>query len=146
VGDVRIKFEIVAEARIRLGPPEFHEWSDVPCLNFADACAEKLLSNTDRWADAATKSRDLMDLAFLRRQSEIPELSFNKADAAYPVKASLIKAIKNFQKEASYRDKCFSALRVLDRDRAKVIDGVDLLAADFNIPLTKRNEDEIMPC
>ena len=58
------------------------------------------------------------------------------------MRAPLIKAITHFQKEATYRDKCFSALQVWNRDRATVLDGIDFLAADFSMPPTKRNEDE----
>ncbi len=47
VKDIQIKFEIIAEARISLEPPEFHSWSAVPCLSFTDSFAEKLLSNSD---------------------------------------------------------------------------------------------------
>jgi hypothetical protein len=138
VADIQIKFEIVAEARIKMGAPEFHAWTAVPCLNFMDACVEKLLANSDRWSDTATKSRDLIDLAVLRVESEIPGPALLKAEAAYPVKAPLIKALQNFQKDASYRDTCFSALQVRNRDRERVIDGIDLLASDFGLPPTVR--------
>jgi hypothetical protein len=138
VADIQIKFEIIVEARIKPGAPEFHAWTAVPCLNFMDACAEKLLSNSDRWTDSSTKSRDLIDLAVLRLESKIPGPAFSKAEAAYPVITPLIKALQNFQENASYRDKCFSALQVRNPDRARVIDGIDLLASDFGLPPTIR--------
>lgn len=140
VQDLLIKFEIVAEARIALQPAQYHDWSDVPCLSFADACAEKLLSNSDRWADRGVESRDLIDLSMLRRQSEIPVLSIDKAESAYPVLKPLEKSIRFFQSEPAYRSNCFSSLKV--QNRAEIIDGLDLLAADFAISSTKRTDDE----
>ena len=140
VENVPIKFEIVAEARIVLESPEFRNWSPVPCLNFTDTCAEKLLSNTDRWADRASESRDLIDLSVLRLHSEIPKCSIGKAESAYPVLKPLQKAIKFFQAEPGHRNSSFSSLQV--RDRAKIIDGLDLLASDFGISSTKRRDDE----
>lgn len=140
VEDIRIKFEIVAEARIALEPPEFYEWSEIPCLSLTDCWAEKLLSNSDRWADTALKSRDLIDLAVLRLHSEIPSLGLEKAESAYPVKRPLKKAVKKFQTESRYRNECFSALQV--KNRAEVMNGIDLLASDYDISLTKRRYDE----
>ena len=140
VEDVPIKFEIVAEARISLQAAKFHSWSDVPCLSFTDACAEKLLSNSDRWADRAAESRDLIDLSILRLQSELPEHSIRKAESAYPVMKPLEKSVRSFQEEPGYRNACFSSLQV--KDRAKIIDGLDLLASDLSISSTKRRYDE----
>jgi len=141
IEDVPIKLEIVAEARISLQAPEFHEWSaNVPCLSFTDSCAEKLLSNSDRWADRAVESRDLIDLSILRLQSEIPEHSIEKAESAYPVIRPLEKSVRFFQAESGCRNTCFSSLQV--KNRAKIIDGLDLLASDFGISSTKRRDDE----
>lgn len=140
VEKVPIKFEIIAEARITLAPPVYYDWSDVPCLSFMDACAEKLLSNSDRWSDKSTLSRDLIDLSMLRLQSAIPRESIGKAEAAYPVVKPLKKSIEMFQAEPKYRNICFSSLRV--QDRAQIIDGLDLLAVDSGIPPTMRREDE----
>jgi len=140
VEDIPIKFEIVAEARIFLQAAEFNSWSDVPCLSFTDSCAEKLLSNADRWIDSSVKSRDIIDLSMLRLQSEIPECSIKKAESAYPVIKPLEKSIKFFQTKPDYRNACFSLLQV--KNRTKIIDGLDLLASDFGISPTKRRYDE----
>ncbi len=140
VEDIPIKFEIVAEARIRLEPAEFHSWSDVPCLRFADACAEKLLANSDRWADRGVESRDLIDLSILRLQREFPTNSIEKAESAYPVLKPLEKAIRFFQSDTEYRNRCFSSLLV--KNRADVIDGLDLLAGDLGITPTERQDGE----
>jgi len=137
---IPIKFKIMAEARISLQPAEFHSWPEVPCLSFTDSCAEKLLSNADRWADRAMESRDLIDLSVLRLQSEIPKHSVEKAESAYPVIKPLKKSVRFFQTNPGYRKTCFSSLQV--KNRAKVIDGLDLLASDFGISSTKRKDDE----
>jgi len=131
VEDIRIKFEIIAEARITPDPPVFYAWSSVPCLSFTDACAEKLLSNADRWADTAVLSRDLIDLSVLRLQAEIPQTSIDKAEAAYPVIKPLKKAINFFQTRSEYRNRCFSTLMV--RNTISVLKGIALLASDFGI-------------
>lgn len=140
VEDIPIKFEIVAEARILLEPPEFHSWSDVPCLSFGDACAEKLLSNSDRWADRGVESRDLIDLSILRRQGEFPTNSIEKAESAYPVLKPLEKSIRSFQSDRDYRCRCFSSLGV--NNRADVVDGLDLIAGDLGIDPTERQDGE----
>lgn len=135
-----IKFEIVAEARIQLEAPEFLDWLAIPCLSFIDSCAEKLLANADRWNDTAVESRDLIDLAMLRLQAPIPEMSYLKAEAAYPVRLSLQKAILAFQQKSDYRKTCFQSLQV--KNLPLVIDGLDLLAHDLSLPLTERVEKE----
>lgn len=140
VEDIPIKFEIVAEARISFQKAEYHDWSDVPCLSFADSFSEKLLSNSDRWADRSVESKYLIDLSMLRLQSKIPETSVRKAESAYPVMKPLEKSVKIFQSEPDYRTNCFSSLQI--QNRAKIIDGLDLLASDFGISSTKRNDDE----
>lgn len=135
-----IKFEIIAEARIELDAPTYLEWMAIPCLNFEDSCAEKLLANADRWSDSSVESRDLIDLAILRLQSSFSAASFAKAEAAYPVLLPLKKAIENFQQKAEYRKKCFRSLQL--SNWPILIDGMDLLAQDLSLPFTPRNDDE----
>ena len=140
VEDIPIKFEIIAEGRISLESPEYYEWSTVPCLSFADSCCEKLLFNSDRWIDRAVESGDLIDLSILRLQSALPAKSVEKAESAYSVVKPLQDSIQFFQSEPDYRNMCFSSLQI--QNRAKIIDGLDLLASDFGIPPTKRRNDE----
>jgi hypothetical protein len=140
VEDLLIKFEIIAEGRIKLGRPANYVWCPVACLNYDDACTEKLLSNADRWPDESTESRDLIDLAILRLESEFSEKSFEKANAAYPVNEPLVKAVKKFQTQKEYRKKCLSALQV--SNWSVVIDGIDLLALDLGLNPTERAFDE----
>ncbi|HQV23496.1 MAG TPA: nucleotidyl transferase AbiEii/AbiGii toxin family protein [Agitococcus sp.] len=140
VDETVIKFEIVAEARIQLDAPIFLSWSLIPCLGFIDSCAEKLLANADRWNDSSIESRDLIDLAMLRLQAAIPEASYVKAEDAYPVRSCLQKAVIAFQQKSDYRKSCFKSLQV--KNLAQVIDGLDLLAQDFGLPLTVRIDKE----
>lgn len=138
--DTPIKFEIVAEARIKLETPEYLNWLGVPCLNSVDRYAEKLLANADRWPDASIESRDLIDLAVLRVHNEQSDQSIKKAEEAYPVLMPLKKALVKFQNSQEYRRKCFSALEI--SNRTLIIDGIDLLAADVGLPKTERAYDE----
>ncbi|VEP14279.1 conserved hypothetical protein [Hyella patelloides LEGE 07179] len=135
-----IKIEIVAEGRIALEQPEYPNWSPVPCLNFKDRIAEKLLANSDRWLDNSVKSRDLIDLAIARIHSPFPEEAFHKAEQAYPVIEPLKEAIINFQAKPEYREECFSILQI--DNPAQVINGLDLLAQDFNFDTTERTFPE----
>lgn len=140
VDAVPIKFEIVAEERITLGDPDYPDWSPVPCLNRIDIFAEKLLANSDRWADASVQSRDLIDLSILRLAAPIPQEAIQKAQKAYAVIEPLNRAIQNFQAQPEYRERCFEMLGV--QDPVRVIDGLDLLAADIGIGPTERTFTE----
>lgn len=131
VDQVPIRFEIVAEERITLGEPDYPTWSPVPCLNETDTFAEKLLANSDRWADTSVESRDLIDLSMLRLAAPIPQEAVSKAENAYPVIDPLRRAIQNFQAKPEYQERCFQALGV--QSPVSVISGLDLLAADFGI-------------
>lgn len=137
-----IKFEIVAEGRIDFGQPQQLDWCPVRCLGQVDQVAEKLLANSDRWLDASVCSRDLVDLAMLRRSQSalLPEAAFEKAEAAYPVRRPLVEAIQQFQTAAEHRTRCFKLLEVTDP--ASVIDGVDALANDLGLEQTKRTAGE----
>ncbi|WP_414574731.1 nucleotidyl transferase AbiEii/AbiGii toxin family protein [Anabaena sp. CCY 9402-a] len=140
VDETLLKFEIIREGRIELGEPDYPTWSPVPCLNEIDSFAEKLLANSDRWNDSSVDSRDLIDLAIQRLKSPIPIEAIKKAETAYPVIEPLKKAISSFQNNPAYRDKCFTALRIINP--SKVIDGIDLMAADLSLEKTVRTLSE----
>jgi len=127
-----IKFEIVAESRVELDPAENFEWTQLPCLSSVDRFAEKLLANADRWNDESIKSRDLIDLAMLRLNCEMPGRAVKKAENAYPVIKPLEQALLKFINSPAYRDKCFVALEV--ENRSQILEGVHLLAHDFKLP------------
>ncbi|OUL17648.1 hypothetical protein BV372_34790 [Nostoc sp. T09] len=140
VAGIPIKFEIIMEGRIELGKPDYPSWSPVPCLNEIDSFAEKLLANSDRWNDSSVESRDLIDLAVQRLKSPIPREAIEKAETAYPVIEPLKKAISFFQNHPDYRDKCFTALRIIKP--SKIIDGIDLMATDLCLEKTARTFSE----
>jgi hypothetical protein len=133
-----IKIEIIAEARFQLDPPRYPSWSPVPCLSLNDCFTSKLLANSDRFNDNSIESRDLIDLAVLRLQSPIPQSAIEKAERAYEVIRPLKKAIELFQKRDEYRQKCYEGLQINQSWIPKIIDGVDLLSSDFDLPNTQR--------
>ena len=51
------------------------------------------------------------------------------------------KLLANADRWNDSRRKCFSALEV--RDRALILDGIDLLASDQDLPVTQRSRDEL---
>ena len=138
-----IKFEIVAEGRIDFGQPQQLDWCPVRCLGQVDQVAEKLLANSDRWLDASVCSRDLIDLAMLRRVqvARLSEEAFEKAEAAYPVRRPLVEAIRQFQTLTEHRTRCFKLLEV--SEPALVIDGIDALANDLGLGQTMRTTGEL---
>ncbi|MBD2093350.1 nucleotidyl transferase AbiEii/AbiGii toxin family protein [Microcoleus sp. FACHB-1515] len=138
-----LKLEIMAEGRIALDAPSYPAWSPVPCLSVVDQVAEKLLANSDRWAESATHSRDLIDLAMLRRHTHFPQRSIEKAEAVYPCIDPLKRAIVAFQAQPDDRIRCYERLAV--RTPTRVIDGLDQLASQFDLPLTERLAIESQP-
>jgi Nucleotidyl transferase AbiEii toxin, Type IV TA system len=142
VDEVAIKTEIIAESRFELDPPRYPEWSPVPCLSINDCFTSKLLANSDRFMDDNVKARDLIDLAILRLKFPIPQSAITKAENAYEVIRPLKIAIERFQTRGDFREKCFSALQIESSQIPIIIDGIDLLAADFDFGLTERTFKE----
>jgi hypothetical protein len=140
VEDVILKVEIVAEGRITLGEPSFPEWCPVACLDVVDQIAEKLLANGDRWADASTDSRDLIDLAILRQVTDWPGAAMDKAEAALPSREPLRRSIANFAAKPEYRSRCYQRLQIQDAPR--LVDGLDQLAIGFGLPVVERSQME----
>jgi hypothetical protein len=129
-----LKVEIVREARIELGDGVRPPWSSVDCLSEADAAAEKLRANSDRWLDAATLSRDLLDLAAARLAwGPLPAAAFDKAVAAYGpcVTSDLTRAAARFlePERADYRRRCFLGLEVEAPER--LLEGVRTIVSDL---------------
>lgn len=85
MGDSRpIKFEIVFEGRVQLADPLPEDRVDgVWVLAPADKVATKLMANSDRWADDAVWSRDLIDLAMLTHGGTADPAGVAKAVRAY---------------------------------------------------------------
>jgi hypothetical protein len=115
VGGASIRVELIREARISLGPAEQAAWTRVPVLSVTDAFAEKLLANSDRWADRDELARDLVDLAVLRNShGPIPEAAWVAVEAAYrsaPLE-DLRKAADRFLAEPKYQERCCTGLDV----------------------------------
>ncbi len=124
-----LRLGIVSEGRIELGAPMDLDWCPVLTLNDVDIAAEKLLANSDRWPDQSVLSRDLIDLAMLRSQGELPAESIAKAEAAYPVIEPLRRSIAWFRDRPEVRSRCYELLQV--KDEGAIEAGLILLAADF---------------
>ena len=137
-----IKFEIFCEARISLDASERPSWAPVDCLALVDTWSEKLLANTDRWADDSVAGRDLIDLCVLRRAGPMLARSVEKASRAYEVLPALARAIESFQRRADFRARCFEALAIEAPWVHDILDGLDALAAEVGLPKTERRSEE----
>ncbi len=137
VGGTSIRVEMIREARITLGDAEQAVWTQVPLLSIADAFAEKLLANSDRWADRDDLARDLVDLAILRvMHGPIPQTAWVATEHAYrsgPVN-DLRKAAERFIAEPNYQQRCFDGLEVEGTE--DVLRGVRALLVDLDAPTT----------
>ena len=84
VDGVRIKFEIVREARIELeGPARNDVVCGIAALATTDLAASKLLANSDRWRDDSAFSRDAIDLAMMDLPPRRLRPAVEKAVQAY---------------------------------------------------------------
>ena len=137
VNEATIKVEIVANGMFTLDSPIYPIWAKIPCLSISDMFTSKLMANADRWNDSSTQSRDLIDLAILRVNSEIPAQAIAKAEESYEVKKPLVKAITNFTEKERYRDKCFEQLNVPEEKFPIIMDGINLLLVDFEFTDSK---------
>lgn len=112
-GGTDIKFEIVLEGRIELDAPgDDDRIQGVATLTMLDMAASKLLANSDRWADDAVFSRDVIDLAMMRPGRALLKRATDKARAAYgdSVTADLAKAIEALRRRPHRLDACMRAL------------------------------------
>jgi len=110
-----IKLEIVFEGRIRLDTPSD---SDQICgirhLSSIDLAAEKMLANSDRWLDAATFSRDIIDLAMMDADRILFQRAMAKAELAYgaSIKRDLAKAMERVLGNSAWLDRCIAAMDI----------------------------------
>ena len=114
-GGIDIKFEIVREGRIVLGPPaDGDRICGVATLAPVDQVATKLLANADRWADDAAMSRDLIDLAMMELGPALFGDGAAKATKAYgkSIAADLAKAIEALRARPQRLDRCMAALQM----------------------------------
>jgi hypothetical protein len=115
VGNVTIRVELIREARIVLGASTRIDGVPVESLALPDVYTEKLLANSDRWADRQVLSRDLIDLAALRRwRGPIPPQAWTAAEAAYRSAPhdDLAKAVAAFLADPAYQKRCFEGLAI----------------------------------
>lgn len=127
-GETPLRVELIREARIELDAGEQPSWSPVDCLSLSDCYAEKLLANSDRWADRQILSRDLVDLAALRAHSgPVPAAAWMKAEGAYKQAAreDLHKAIALLGENAEHQRRCLQGLEV--RPVEPLLRGLELL-------------------
>lgn len=118
VDGIRIKFEILLEARIDLAG-ERDSVLQVPVLDIECAIAEKLLANADRGLDESTLSRDLVDLAFaiVRVEKSAFDAGMTVAEEVYgtAVRRYLELALDAFRDNRARANACVAALAVSDR-------------------------------
>jgi len=112
-GNSAIKLEIGLEARIALAAPGA---DDMVCglqtLAPVDLAAEKLLANSDRWADDSAFSRDLIDLAMQGAGKVLLDSACAKAEGAYgaAVRSSIADAVQALRKRPHRLAECMRAL------------------------------------
>lgn len=114
VDGVPIKFEIVREDRISLDA-SMDLLHGVPTISRADAYAEKLLANSDRWGDKSVFSRDILDLAVMvGAWGDVPAESLAKAGSAYgaTITKDIVSAADLVLQNDGYRRQCFDQLRI----------------------------------
>lgn len=114
-GASAIKLEIVFEARITLAPPGADDATcGVPRLTLLDMATSKLLANSDRWADLAVFSRDLIDLAMLEAPRPVLAAAAAKAEQAYgeSVRRDLSRAVDALRRRPTRLAECMAALGV----------------------------------
>jgi hypothetical protein len=116
-GDMRIKLEIVLEARIDLksAPGRF---LGVPVLDLECLSAEKFLANADRGLDESAKCRDAIDLAFLAARLGVKALEpgMRLAETAYgsSVRRYLDLVLARFAADSRYASACARSLGIED--------------------------------
>lgn len=112
-----LKFEVVLEARIELGGAAA-PGLPVDCLDHKRCFAEKFLANADRGLDAATLSRDIVDLAFMIRCWGSAEAQAGLKLAESPYGASVRRSIRavrqKMRSDRAYRNRCIEGLAVED--------------------------------
>ncbi|MGZ5206849.1 MAG: nucleotidyl transferase AbiEii/AbiGii toxin family protein [Caldimonas sp.] len=114
-GGIDIKFEIVSEGRIVLEAPSADDRiCGVATLTALDMAASKLLANSDRWADDAVMSRDLIDLAMMEPDDDLLRRAVAKAAKAYgaSIEADLGKAIEALRARPHRLDRCMEAMQM----------------------------------
>jgi len=115
VDGVKIKFEVIFEARVDLDVPGVEDSvCGIATLTRLDMAATKLLANSDRWADDGVFSRDLIDLAMLKMSKPELEKACKKAETAYgpSIRRDLAKAVESMKSRHDWMDRCINKLEI----------------------------------
>ena len=108
-----IKLEIVSEGRISISG-NIQTPFGIPTLDRNSLFSEKILANTDRWADKSVLSRDIIDLAFMiNNWGPIPQEAWDVCFSVYG--KSIYQAWDGAVEQVSdpeYLKKCFSELDI----------------------------------
>jgi Nucleotidyl transferase AbiEii toxin, Type IV TA system len=130
IDQMRIKFEILLEARIDLTGAIDRDLG-VPALTIEHAIAEKFLANTDRGLDDSSLARDLIDLAFVAAHVDQRQLQagFAIAEQAYgsAVGRTLALTLERFTTNRARAKSCIETLAI--DDTATVRKGMRLIKA-----------------
>lgn len=116
-----IKFEIVYEGRIGLEAPSARDSiCGIPTLTALDMVASKLLANSDRWADRAVFSRDVIDLAMMQPGPDLLSRAIAKAESAYgsAIVNDLSEAIDYLRDNPHRLDDCMRELQMYGTPKA----------------------------
>jgi hypothetical protein len=114
VGEIKIKLEIVLEARIQLESPDpARHICGIATITPLDMLASKLLANSDRWADDSVYSRDLIDIAMMQATGLL-EAAIEKAAGAYgaSVQRDLVQSVSKLLTREGRLEQCMTALKI----------------------------------
>lgn len=126
VDNVPIKLEILFEARVALSDPGPQDnICGVWTLTAQDLMATKLMANSDRWADDAVMSRDLIDLSMLTETGVLAHAAVAKAKHAYgdTVVSDFAKARERLLEREGRLKTCMEAMGIsmpVDEMRARL--------------------------
>ncbi len=111
---VRIKFEIVREARLDTLAGTVDPRYGVPVLDRDFLFIEKLLANDDRGNDRATMSRDIIDLSMMvSRWGQVPDAAWTAVEAVYGDRArrSYDQAVDRIR-DRGWLERCAASLNI----------------------------------
>ena len=126
-----IKVEILCEGRISLDTPSRgDDICGVAVLTTRDMAASKLLANSDRWADRAVFSRDIIDLAMMEPSPTVMSQAIAKAESAYgsTVVQDLAQAVEYLRDNPHRLDDCMRELQMFGTPKAVLWDRIKRLS------------------
>ena len=115
IDQLPVKFEIVFEGRVVLADPGPQDRiCGVWTLALQDQVVTKLMANSDRWADDAVMSRDLIDLSMLSDSGLLLAEGVAKAKRAYgdSISADFAKARQHLLGRDGRLERCMKAMGI----------------------------------